>query len=219
MKNIFLLFIAALLISCTKTPSEKHDEDFNLSEETSLESTLSFPDSLFIENNIEEFINRDATALVNSGGKKINKVNSDLLNSLKKCFSRQILEGYYYTKLDINSKLYSVVMIVSDMTSSYFIFTSLDSEYNVISCLRLTNDQCDLINTETGSEEVWCEIKKSNLINANVLRTVEINSKEILDDNVKVVDSLTNEYKLDEKGVLNLIRKDSVRYTSSTLEQ
>jgi cell division ATPase FtsA len=76
-----------------------------------------------------------------------------------------------------------------------------------------------LINTETGSEEVWCEIKKSNLINANVLRTVEINSKEILDDNVKVVDSLTNEYKLDEKGVLNLIRKDSVRYTSSTLEQ
>ena len=86
-------------------------------------------------------------------------------------------------------------------------------DLDIVSCIRLTEDYCDLIYQNDFQEEVWCDTKKAYLAQSLKLKIVREHIKKI-DDGMHLTikkDSITTIYRITDEGNLKKLRTDSVR--------
>lgn len=214
MRQVIYLLIVIFFSSCSQKEKDRSKEVVDKAIGT---KHFSIPDSVFLKSNKEAFTASDANFILNNNRDALNSVNKELLVQLQKCMESDILEAFFYSKIKSAEEYSSMVLLTSDLESSYFMTITLDKEGDIISCLRLTNDSCDLVEQNDEMEEIWCNYRESSLLTSNEFRLIELHKEEISYDEYSliVVDSLTKKYEFNSKGNLSLINKDSVRMTDS----
>ncbi|BDD07462.1 hypothetical protein [Aureibacter tunicatorum] len=91
----------------------------------------------------------------------LRKVNNKLFNELSDFLNGNILEAYHYSFFDRYEGIY--IFYINDHTTSYFIACKFEND-QIQSTLKLTKDQCYLINQSENMEEVLCETIASYIL-------------------------------------------------------
>jgi hypothetical protein len=197
------------MIACSH-PKKNLDDGARMNENIS-----AFADSLFFKDDNSTFQTSDCNKLINSQDQiSLNQVTIQLKQQLTECLPEnpQVTNVYYYQNL-YSPKVDALVFLVSTLESNFFTLVTLSDNNDIISCLRLTEDSCDLVSQDDNKEEIWCDITSAFLINSQKLHLIKEHiEKSDFGDHVEYTkDSISKVYLITEIGNLAMVKSDSIR--------
>lgn len=200
------LLLLVLSAACSPTTDEKEG--------------VCLPDHLFALKNLEEsiplqefFTGRDQglyykdqqlTALDSVQERK-------MLKPFVPFFSADEYTAHYISKQPKIGEWQPVILRVARTTGLYEWLVMVDKDCKPVSRFILEGENCETP-VETDSTLMYCPLRKNKLI-GNRIESYEIRTMRFLDDQKKVIDSLSYLTEIDEHGMFHTRKRDSVRFT------
>jgi uncharacterized protein involved in tolerance to divalent cations len=210
MKLIKLLILLSI-IACSRYEKEDKPSAAMLQEEDNKNSSQ-YPDSLFFKKSLDKFVFSE----INKGSDKqrLHSVDNVLRDQLEGCLniSTQIISAYYYSKYKNLDDFDIIVLLVNTTSSKHLVMVSVKDK-EIINCLQLTEDHCDLVNWTEEVEEIWCDTKEAYRLENNNLQVIKkhIVTMDYGDKASSTIDSVTLIYSINDEGYLKAVNKDSLR--------
>lgn len=182
--------------------------------EKSIQRIQLYPDSLFLVSGSNHFNWSSIKSLTNTG---TGLVTNDELNreQIKNCFDydKEITGVSFYDYIVNDDQISALVLLVETMGSHYLVLATTKNKVDVISCIQLTEDYCDLINQTDEYEEIWCEVIEAWRTSDDQITLVKTLEKTInYDDSTQIqTDSISSLFKIVQSGRIDLIKSDSLR--------
>lgn len=205
LKFLFLLLI--FLTSCHFQTSNQNDG-------------VCLPDQLFALKNLEEsiplnefFVGRDQALYYKD--QQLTALDSVqervMLKPFVPFFSADEYTAFFISKQPKIGEWQPVILRVTRATGLYEWLVIVDKDCKPISRFILEGENCEAP-IETDSTLMYCPFRKNKLV-GNRIESYEIRTTRFLDDQKKVIDSLSYVTEIDEKGMFRTKKKDSVRFT------
>lgn len=199
------LILVLLLVSCAN-PKQNQEEQKSA-------SNRFYPDSLFYNNEARVF-NASGVKEALDSNIALN-ADLDLVDQLTDCLNLEskVLSAGYYSSFMHKDNIDAVVLLIKTMQSQYLVLASISNGSDIISCIQLTESQCDLVEQHEDSEEIWCDAKSSKTVSTNTIQVVHEFKKELDygDRITSETDSVTKTYEITDIGKISLKSKDSIR--------
>jgi hypothetical protein len=204
------LVVILLFMACS-SPKE------NIKEEVQQQSEAKgkiFSDTLFYKKDAMEFdISKINNAFNNK--KHLIKVDEDVKKQLMGCFdfSNNILNAYYYSAFAEIGELTAIVFLLNTMESNYLILATISNDSDILTCIQLTEEHCDLVKQDEDKEEIWCDSKIAYKVQSQNLKIIRqhIVKMDYGSHTIIKKDSITSVYEITDEGRFNPLRIDSVR--------
>lgn len=190
----------------------------SISSDRTSEGPDAYPDSLFRYHSIKYVADDSIGRSYDKGKRKF--ILKTLNASDRKLLTNPILgreslyNAYYYSKQKkIRDLLPILVLADADDYRSVILFV-LSDKSEVKNYIELTQSKGDVIDQRDGREIVGVHERYSEFLNDSTVRVTDL--KGVIDgygneDAVTTTDSVTVDYRITHKGIINQIRKDSIR--------
>jgi hypothetical protein len=203
----FLSLLLILLTSC----------HFQTSDQTGV---ACLPDQLFALKNLGEsiplnefFVGRDQALYYKD--QTLTALDSvqerRMLQPFVPFFSADEYTAFFVSKQPKLGEWQPVILRVSRATGLYEWLVIVDKDCKPVSRFILEGENCEAP-VETDSTVMYCPVRKNKFV-GNRIESYEIRTTRFLDDQKKIIDSLSYITEIDERGMFQTKRKDSVRFT------
>jgi hypothetical protein len=171
-------------------------------------------DSLFYKKDVMGFENNEVRAFLTKNQRYDFKAPDSIIKQLNTCLDggETILDAYFYSNYSIETTPIKIVFVLSTMESNFLIMATVSESLVITSCVRLTEDSCDLINQDNEKEEIWCDSKNATLMDPTTLKLIYVHEEKFDygTHSTRKKDSITLIYGIEE-NILKIIEKDSIR--------
>lgn len=209
MRDLIYIFLI-LLTGCSS--SKQSEQPYGQTQ--LMKGHFSINDSLFYKKNAREF-KWSSIKAIEKNSKPLYSTSDSIRKQLFDCLDikSEILGVDYYSPVKSEEGLTAFVALVSTMESKSLMLITTSDGSNIISCVQLTENRCDLVEQHEDSEEIWCDVKEAYLTDSNELQLIHVFTKEFDYGEYSKVekDSITSIYTFISSGALSLKARDSLR--------